>query len=326
MIDADALSCQELVELVTDYLEGRSTPAIGARSTSTSPTAATAAVPRAAPADDSRRPARLRLDDLSPEAEEALLQAFRGWLEAKKRPYTTLKAARYVGRTIAPDDPEQGGIPRAESSRLALHRARCLLAVSPQRSRAATQMPIGFYDDPSFRWSTDRAAESRRGAAAGARSSTRPPNWARSRRRSPRTPTNPTIPPTTSTTSTSWSATPAARHPRDDRHQGHAEVGERRQDAEPAADEARRPDEVRADARDRYTGRHRATATSAAARSGTSRTCGIFLTPQFSGKKIVSPANYAKLYKAAYAGIKAGEHDARRSRSARRRPRAATSR
>ncbi len=32
----------------------------------------------------------------------------------------------------------------------------------------------------------------------------------------------------------------------------------------------------------------------------------LFLTPQFSGKKIVSPAEYAKLYKAAYSGIKAG--------------------
>jgi cellulase (glycosyl hydrolase family 5) len=32
----------------------------------------------------------------------------------------------------------------------------------------------------------------------------------------------------------------------------------------------------------------------------------LFLTPQFVGKKIVSPANYVKLYKAAYAGIKAG--------------------
>ena len=32
----------------------------------------------------------------------------------------------------------------------------------------------------------------------------------------------------------------------------------------------------------------------------------LFLTPQFSGKKIVGPANYAKLFKAAYAGIKAG--------------------
>jgi hypothetical protein len=32
----------------------------------------------------------------------------------------------------------------------------------------------------------------------------------------------------------------------------------------------------------------------------------LFLTPQFVGKKIVGPANYAKLFKAAYAGIKAG--------------------
>jgi hypothetical protein len=32
----------------------------------------------------------------------------------------------------------------------------------------------------------------------------------------------------------------------------------------------------------------------------------LFLTPQFNGKTIVGPANYAKLYKAAYAGIKAG--------------------
>ena len=32
----------------------------------------------------------------------------------------------------------------------------------------------------------------------------------------------------------------------------------------------------------------------------------LFLTPQYIGKKIVGPANYAKLFKAAYAGIKAG--------------------
>jgi hypothetical protein len=32
----------------------------------------------------------------------------------------------------------------------------------------------------------------------------------------------------------------------------------------------------------------------------------LFLTPQYQGKKIVGPANYAKLYKAAYAGIKKG--------------------
>jgi hypothetical protein len=32
----------------------------------------------------------------------------------------------------------------------------------------------------------------------------------------------------------------------------------------------------------------------------------LFLTPQYQGNKIVGPANYGKLYKAAYAGIKAG--------------------
>ena len=39
----------------------------------------------------------------------------------------------------------------------------------------------------------------------------------------------------------------------------------------------------------------------------------LFLTPQFSpdGKTIVGPANYAKLYKAAYAGIKAGSPSAK---------------
>ena len=37
----------------------------------------------------------------------------------------------------------------------------------------------------------------------------------------------------------------------------------------------------------------------------------LFLTPQFVGKKIVGPANYAKLYKSAYAGIKAGNPTAK---------------
>jgi hypothetical protein len=36
----------------------------------------------------------------------------------------------------------------------------------------------------------------------------------------------------------------------------------------------------------------------------------LFLTPQFSGKQIVGPANYAKLLKAAYSGIKAGNKSA----------------
>ena len=92
---------------------------------------------------------------------------------------------------------------------------------------------------------------------------------------------------------------------------GHAQVGERRADAEPSADQPHQPDPVRADARDplqrqRTPGR----APSRASRSGTSPTCRQFLTPQFEGTKIVSPAIYAKLYMAAYKGIKAGNPNA----------------
>jgi anti-sigma factor RsiW len=79
MIDNEALSCQELVELVTDYLEG----ALDA--------AARAAFERhiAACGDCSRylrqleaivrATGRLTPSDLTPAAEETLVQAFRGW-------------------------------------------------------------------------------------------------------------------------------------------------------------------------------------------------------------------------------------------------------
>ena len=79
MIDAEALSCQELVELVTDYLEDALD------------VATRTAFDRhiAACADCTRYLRQLELivlatgrltpEDLSPEAEEALLQAFHGW-------------------------------------------------------------------------------------------------------------------------------------------------------------------------------------------------------------------------------------------------------
>jgi len=79
MIDAEALSCQELVELVTDYLE------------EALDVATRAAFDRhIAGCPDCTRylrqlelivvaTGRLTPSDLSPEAEEALLQAFHGW-------------------------------------------------------------------------------------------------------------------------------------------------------------------------------------------------------------------------------------------------------
>ena len=79
MIDAEALSCQELVELVTDYLEDAldvATRAAFDRHIAGCP-------------DCTRYLRQLELvvratgyltpSDLTPQAEDALLQAFRGW-------------------------------------------------------------------------------------------------------------------------------------------------------------------------------------------------------------------------------------------------------
>src|SRR4051812_1950711 len=44
-------------------------------------------------------------------------------------------------------------------------------------ARAATHMPIGFYDDASFRWSSSRAANLKEAAAAGASVIHTTANW-----------------------------------------------------------------------------------------------------------------------------------------------------
>jgi anti-sigma factor RsiW len=79
MIDTEALSCQELVELVTDYLEGALSPADLQRFERHT----------AGCVDCTRYLEQLRLtirltgalgpEDLSPDAEQALLEAFRDW-------------------------------------------------------------------------------------------------------------------------------------------------------------------------------------------------------------------------------------------------------
>jgi anti-sigma factor RsiW len=79
MIDTEALSCQELVELVTDYLEGALGPADLQRFER-----------HTAGCEDCTRyleqlrttirlTGTLTREDLSPEVEEALLEAFRDW-------------------------------------------------------------------------------------------------------------------------------------------------------------------------------------------------------------------------------------------------------
>ena len=118
----------------------------------------------------------------------------------------------------------------------------------------------------------------------------------------------------------------AQSHAGDDRHHWDAEVGERRDVVESSAAEDVRPDDVLADAchsvQRSLGARHRGLYS-----VWNEPNLQLFLTPQFSsvktvttikkvkGKKvkvkkktfkIVGPANYAKLFKAAYAGIKSG--------------------
>jgi anti-sigma factor RsiW len=79
MIDAEALSCQELVELVTDYLEG----ALDERDRRAFDDHLERCDGCTEYVDQLRETVRLtgtlRPDDLSPSAEAALLQAFRDW-------------------------------------------------------------------------------------------------------------------------------------------------------------------------------------------------------------------------------------------------------
>jgi anti-sigma factor RsiW len=79
MIDAEALSCQELVELVTHYLEGaldeHHLRAFEAHLAACDGCTAYVEQLRAT----IRITGSITPDDLTPEAEAALLQAFRAW-------------------------------------------------------------------------------------------------------------------------------------------------------------------------------------------------------------------------------------------------------
>jgi anti-sigma factor RsiW len=79
MIDVEALSCQELVELVTDYLEGALEPADLRRFEDHIAGCDGCTEYLAQLRTTIRVTGTLTLDDLTPQAESALLQAFRDW-------------------------------------------------------------------------------------------------------------------------------------------------------------------------------------------------------------------------------------------------------
>jgi anti-sigma factor RsiW len=82
MMDAEALSCQELVELVTDYLEGALDVAT-ARAFEAHLAACDGCPEYVRQLEATiRATGTLTLDDLTPEVETALIQAFRGFPRA----------------------------------------------------------------------------------------------------------------------------------------------------------------------------------------------------------------------------------------------------
>jgi anti-sigma factor RsiW len=76
---AEDISCQELVELVTEYLEGAMSPEERARFEEHAATCRGCKAYLVQMHETIRLVGRLQPADLSPEAEQALLQAFRSW-------------------------------------------------------------------------------------------------------------------------------------------------------------------------------------------------------------------------------------------------------
>jgi len=167
-------------------------------------------------------------------------------------------------------------------------------------------MRIGFYDDASFRWSNDRLTNLDEAAAAGASVIHTTASWAAI---APTRPAN------------AASATDPAYHLSDldelvaNASQSGLQVMIQINGTPKWANGGQTPNHMPKRLADlttfakllatRYNG-HTGHGNVARWSVWNEPNLQLFLTPQFVGKKIVGPANYAKLYKAAYAGIKAG--------------------
>ena len=77
----EEISCQELVELVTDYLDGALPPALAARFERHIESCSGCATHLEQIRATIRATGELRPESLTPDAERVLLDAFRGWYE-----------------------------------------------------------------------------------------------------------------------------------------------------------------------------------------------------------------------------------------------------
>jgi hypothetical protein len=178
--------------------------------------------------------------------------------------------------------------------------------VLPIAASAAPRMPIGFYDDASFRWSSDRLANLAAAANAGATVIHTNANWASIAPTRPSDPSNGDDPAYVISDLDQL----VAAAPQYGLRVYVTIVGTPKW-----ANGGTTPNHMPKHLSDlttfarmlatRYDGFH-GHGTVAMWSAWNEPNLSLFLTPQYSGKKIVSPGLYAKLYKAVYAGVKAG--------------------
>jgi hypothetical protein len=179
-----------------------------------------------------------------------------------------------------------------------------LLAAPAAAVHAAPKMPIGFFDDPSFRWSPTRAENLRQASAAGASIIHTTASWPQLAPTKPADPANGNDPAyhlSDLDELVFQSGLYGLRVMIDLNGTPKWANGGKAPNVMPT-----RLGDLTAFARmlaTRYNGRQ-GHGTVTLWSVWNEPNIQLFLTPQFVGNKIVGPANYAKLYKAAYAGIK----------------------
>jgi hypothetical protein len=189
---------------------------------------------------------------------------------------------------------------------LALLALIALLAAPAAAVHAAEKMPIGFFDDPSFRWSPTRADNLRQASVAGASVIHTTASWAGLAPTKPANPANgddPAYKLNDLDELVFQSGLYGLRVMIDINGTPKWANGGKAPNVMP-----KRLGDLTAFTKmlaTRYNGRQ-GHGTVALWSVWNEPNLQLFLTPQYVGKTIVGPANYAKLFKAAYAGIKAG--------------------
>lgn len=191
-------------------------------------------------------------------------------------------------------------------ARFALLALIALLAAPAATAVAAQKMPIGFFDDPTFRWSPNRAENLRQASVAGASVIHTTATWATIAPTKPANPANgddPAYKLADLDELVFQSGIYGLRVMIDINGTPKWANGGKAPNVMPT-----RLGDLTTFAKmlaSRYNGRQ-GHGTVALWSVWNEPNLQLFLTPQFVGKKIVGPSNYAKLFKAAYAGIKSG--------------------